>query len=307
MSEQSVVDASASPVTADSLAADLRRLGLRPSQTVLVHSSLSSLGWVCGGAVAVVEALLAVLGSGGTLVVPTHTGDLSDPSGWANPPVPEAWWETIRANMPAYQPASTPSRGMGAVPEVLRTWPGAWRSDHPHLSFAAVGPDGSRITAGHELADGLGEGSPLARLYELSALVLLLGVGHDRNTSLPLAQYRSGRAARVRQSGPVRAQGPRRWTSWDRRQSTTPSRGLPAGPPHRPSPARPRAAKRVAQRKDQRGSACWIAHSCSAPRLAGPGRRLSCMVVSTWAPSRRPAADRPGRRQWPRIRAGKVR
>lgn len=244
-------------MTADSLAAELRRLRIRPGQTVLVHSSLSSLGWVCGGAVAVVEALLAVLGSDGTLVVPTHTGDLSDPSGWANPPVPEAWWETIRAHMPACQSAKHTQPRDGSGPEVLRTWPGAWRSDHPHLSFAAVGPDGSRITARHELADGLGEGSPLARLYELSALVLLLGVGHDRNTSLPLAQYRSGRAARVRQSGPVRAQGPRRWTSWDRRQSTTPSRGLPAGPPPRPSPAHPRAAKRVPKRKDRRGRASW--------------------------------------------------
>lgn len=62
--------------------------------------------------------------------------------------------------MPAYHPASTPSRGMGAVPEVLRTWPGARRSDHPHLSFAAVGLHASRITAGHQLADGLGEGAP---------------------------------------------------------------------------------------------------------------------------------------------------
>ena len=214
MPEQSAVAISSSPGTVDSLSDDLRRLGLRAGETVLVHTSLSSLGWVCGGAVAVVDALLSVLGPGGTLVVPTHTGDLSDPSEWAHPPVPESWWATIRATMPAFRPASTPSRAMGAVAEVVRSWPDARRSDHPQTSFAAVGPAAAQITDRHALADSLGEGSPLARLYDLDARVLLLGVDHDRNTSLHLAQYRSGAGQRVQQSGPVLVQGERRWVSW---------------------------------------------------------------------------------------------
>ncbi|GHA15083.1 hypothetical protein GCM10010389_62130 [Streptomyces echinoruber] len=118
-------------VTRDSLAAELGALGVESGETLLVHSSLSSLGWVCGGAVAVVQGLLDALGPGGTLVVPTQTGDLSDPALWNNPPVPEEWWPAIRAAMPAYDPRITPSHGVGVIPETVRTWPGALRSAHP--------------------------------------------------------------------------------------------------------------------------------------------------------------------------------
>src|SRR5919107_1333271 len=67
-------------VTRDDIAAQLRLLGVQAGETLLVHSSLSSLGWVNGGSVAVVRGLLDALGPEGTLVVPTQTGDLSDPA-----------------------------------------------------------------------------------------------------------------------------------------------------------------------------------------------------------------------------------
>ena len=148
-----------------------------PAVVLLVHAALRPLGFVCGGPQAVVRALRDVLGPDGTLVVPTHTPDNSDPAGWRNPPVPADWWPVIRARCPASTRRVTPSRFMGALAETVRTWPGALRSDHPHVSFAALGPAAERIVAGHRLADMLGEGSPLARLYDLDADVLLLGVG----------------------------------------------------------------------------------------------------------------------------------
>ncbi len=155
-----------------------------------MHSSLSALGWVCGGAVTIVQGVLDALGPDGTLVVPTQTGDLSDPALWSNPPVPEQWWETIRATMPAYDPLVTPSRGVGVIPETVRTWPGALRSAHPQTSFAAVGPHAAEVTAGHAPDCRLGEHSPLARLEALHARVLLLGAGYDTCTSFHLAEYR---------------------------------------------------------------------------------------------------------------------
>ncbi|MET9905749.1 AAC(3) family N-acetyltransferase [Streptomyces sp. NPDC006476] len=177
-------------VTRDTVTAELRALGVEPGEILLVHSSLSSLGWVCGGAVAVVQALLDAVGPDGTIVVPTQTGDLSDPALWERPPVPEEWWDRIRATMPAYDPRLTPSRGVGVIPETLRTWPGALRSAHPQTSFAALGPRAAEILDGHAPDCRLGERSPLARLERLHARVLLLGAGYDTCTCFHLAEYR---------------------------------------------------------------------------------------------------------------------
>ncbi|MFF9409676.1 aminoglycoside N(3)-acetyltransferase [Streptomyces anandii] len=177
-------------VTRDTISGALRELGVRPGEILLAHSSLSSLGWVCGGPVAVVRGLLDALGPDGTLVVPTQSGDLSDPALWSSPPVPEEWWETIRASMPVYDPRTTPSRGVGVIPETVRTWPGALRSAHPHTSFAALGPRAAEIVGNHAPDCRLGERSPLARLEALGARALLLGAGYDTCTSFHLAEYR---------------------------------------------------------------------------------------------------------------------
>ena len=128
------------PATLASLTADLRTLGVRPGMTLIAHSALGRFGWVAGGPVAVILALEAALGPSGTLVLPTHSGDLSEPSYWRHPPVPEAWWPLIRAEMPAFDPDLTPTRGMGIIPETFRKQPDARRSGHPHVSFAAREP-----------------------------------------------------------------------------------------------------------------------------------------------------------------------
>jgi aminoglycoside 3-N-acetyltransferase len=205
------------PATVASLATDLAALGVARGMTLLVHSSLSRLGWVCGGAQAVVLALQEAIGEDGTLVMPTHSDDLSEPSRWRNPPVPESWWATIRATMPAYDPDLTPSRRMGAIPECFRNGRSTLRSAHPADSFAARGRHAARVTDGHALDYSLGESSPLARVYDLDGWTLLLGVGHGNNTSLHLAETRAAFPGKrtIRQGSPVLLDGERRWVEYD--------------------------------------------------------------------------------------------
>lgn len=190
---------------------DLTALGLTTGDTVLVHSSLRKIGNVISGAEAVVRALLDVVGPTGTIVVPTHSGDNSDPANWTSPPVADCFWDLIRQNTLPYDPHTTKTRGMGAVADMLRRLPGAVRSMHPQTSMAAVGRNAGFITEVHELDCALGETSPLARLEQLDAKILLLGVGYDCCTMMHLAEGRLARPKMAPNSFAATVDGQRQW------------------------------------------------------------------------------------------------
>jgi aminoglycoside 3-N-acetyltransferase len=217
MPEQDTINPGYPPLTIPLLVEQFAACGLQAGQTVLVHSSLSRLGWVAGGAVAVIRALMKVLTPAGTLMMPTGTNDNTDPANWRNPPVPESWWQPIRDHMPAYEPDITPTRQMGAIAETFRRWPGVIRSSHPTSSFAAWGKHAHLLLDHHELESSLGEESPLARLYDLDGYVLLLGVGHGNNTSLHLAEYRANfPGKRLERCGSaVLVNGARQWVTYE--------------------------------------------------------------------------------------------
>jgi len=199
-------------ITTSSLTQDLSNLGVNPGDCLLVHCAFSRVGRPYGGVQAMIEALQSCLTTAGTLVMPTHTTQLTEPSKWQNPPAPEDWWSTIRAELPAYDPERSPTLAMGALAETFRRYPNVLRSAHPHGSFAAWGKAAEQVTAGHDFPGIFGESSPLARLYELDARVLLIGVGHGNNTSLHLSEYRADFPKPYHiESAPIIVNEERRW------------------------------------------------------------------------------------------------
>lgn len=204
------------PVLLSDLVRDLKACGLSEGQTVIVHTSLKQLGWIMGGAQTVIQALLDVLGPTGTLVMPGQTWKNLDPATGVHWEVPEAWWPQIREHWPAYDPAITPVIGMGVVAEMFRTWPGTLRSGHPARSFCARGPQAAWIVQDHDLSNIFGQGSPLDKLYQRDARILLLGVGYDKNTSLHLAETRATWPGKteVMEHSAVMTGGRRTWVSY---------------------------------------------------------------------------------------------
>jgi aminoglycoside 3-N-acetyltransferase len=147
------------------LAADLQRLGVKGGASLLVHSSLASLGFVPRGPHGVIAALEHVIGPAGTLMLPTHT------------------WRWVNQGNRVFDVVNSPSC-VGRLSEDFRQLPGVVRSLHPTHSVAARGTKAQRLISDHHLADTpCGAGTPYARLLDDGGQILLLGVGLSRNTA----------------------------------------------------------------------------------------------------------------------------
>ncbi len=182
-------------VTQEDIVRGLREIGLAAGEIAIVHSSLSSMGWVEGGARTVIDAFLEVLDPArGTLVVPTLCQ------------------KDLERRFYTWDIKRSPS-DVGAITEAGRLHPDAIRSDHPTHSVAAIGARAEEITAGHAEAHGrpspwgpaaFGFGSPWEKLYELDAHYLFLGVTTSCNTIGHFAQAEFMRRV-LEQAGAARA------------------------------------------------------------------------------------------------------
>lgn len=204
-------------VLKEDLKAGFKKLGLKEGDNVIVHTSLSSLGFVCGGSQIVIEALLETVKESGTIMMPAQSWKNLDPKAGVHWEEPKEWWQTIRDNWPAYDKDITPTNTMGAVAEMFRKWPGAKRSSHPARSFAAKGQNAEYLIKDHDLCNIFGEESPIGKLYALDGKVLLIGVGHDKNTSLHLADVRAEYPGKryANESSAMMVEGKRQWVTYE--------------------------------------------------------------------------------------------
>lgn len=144
-------------------------LGVIPGGVLLVHCAFSKVRPIEHGPPGLIAALQTALGPMGTLVMPSMTDDDDHP----------------------FDPHRTPCLGLGIVAHTFWQLTNVRRSDNPH-AFAASGPQVQHITADHPLDLPHGLNSPVGRVYELDGQVLLLGVGHDSNTTIHLAESLAG-------------------------------------------------------------------------------------------------------------------
>jgi aminoglycoside 3-N-acetyltransferase len=164
-------------VTLRQIVADLEHLGLRPGESVLVHSSLSSLGFVKGGADTVIEALLEVLGPQGTLLMPSFQQGSEH--------------ELLRRGC-RFDVRTSPSE-LGIISETFRRRPGVIRSLSPTHCTAGIGPRARDLLAEHQTCRvSVGHGSPYEKLVQMGGRILLLGVTHTVNTTLHLVENTHG-------------------------------------------------------------------------------------------------------------------
>lgn len=185
-----------------------RRTGVAEGMTLIVHSSLSALGPVDGGASTVVDSLLAAVGTSGTVVVPAFTPQVSDPEPDLGG-VPDPDLRARRDAVPLFHP-DLPSP-MGAIAEALRTRTDSVRSTHPQASVAAVGRHAADVVARQPVNFALGADSPFGRLHDLDARILLIGVRHNRNSFLHHAETLTPRPRLKLRRFPVRLDGERVW------------------------------------------------------------------------------------------------
>ena len=173
-------------VTRSRIIRDLTRLGLKSGDTVMLHASVKSIGWIVGGPAVVLQAILDHLGPEGTLLMLI---------GWEDDPYHLSEWPEKRRDMylaecPAFDvETSRANRSWSILTEYLRTWEGAVRSNHPDKSFAAVGKLAGWLMSNHAWDHGYGEESSLAKLCQVAGSVLQIGSPMSSLTILHHAEY----------------------------------------------------------------------------------------------------------------------
>ena len=147
----------------------LTALGIKPDSVLIVHCAFSKVRPIENGPAGLIAALRQALGDDGTLVMPSMTDDDDSP----------------------FDPTLTPCKGMGIVADTFWRLPGVLRSNSPH-SFSAMGPKAAEITTDHPVDIPHGLDSPVGRAWQMDAQILLLGIGHEANTTMHLAENMAG-------------------------------------------------------------------------------------------------------------------
>lgn len=170
----------------------LKKLGIKQGMMIEVHASMKSFGYIVGGAQTLVDALIECIGYNGTLLMPLHFRDNTEPSSWSSPQVEPEMIGKVRQSLPLPNKKESETYQLGKVVENLRRRDGVVFSEHPNTAYVAWGKYAKLLCNHHSLHFALSSESPCARLNELRGSILLLGVDYDKATAMHLSEYYSG-------------------------------------------------------------------------------------------------------------------
>lgn len=149
----------------EKLKTQLTNIGIEKGDIVLVHSSLSKMGFVKGGPKTVIQALQEVITKEGTLLMPTSPNNALQ-------------LDHVR-NSIKFDVLNSPSK-LGAITEVFRTSEGVKRSCFPTEPVSAWGNDLDYFLGSHHKdCTPYTENSPFFRVAEANGKILMIGVTLD--------------------------------------------------------------------------------------------------------------------------------
>jgi aminoglycoside N3'-acetyltransferase len=167
--------------TKDQIIVQLKALGIKPGDGLVVHSAFSTVGKVRGGPDAMIDALLEVVGPEGHIMFPAFA---------------------FHIDLGPYDPATTPTT-MGILAETARKRPQFYRSDFPNNSVIVAGPSADQIAENHVSRGHCRPGDPFDRFAMMGGYVMQLGVPFRNNTTVHIGEcYADLPHRRISMAGP---------------------------------------------------------------------------------------------------------
>lgn len=174
--------------TKQTLIQQLQKLGIQANDTIMIHASLRAIGKVLGGPDEIIKAMLEATAPNGTLIIYVGCEPEYEAVGRGDISMKEE--QLILQYCPAFNATTARARrDYGTLAEFFRSFPGAISSQNPGARMAALGDRAEWLLANHPLQYGYGPDSPLAKFYEASGKVLLLGSDLDQVTLLHYAEH----------------------------------------------------------------------------------------------------------------------
>ncbi len=185
MSLQDIINSSKFPITKDYLIKEFRELGIKNNDIIMVHSSVSSFGYIVNGAHDIIDALMEIV-TDGIIAVPGHTTINSKVEDWQRPPVPKEWFDIIKNNIKPTTKETEPN-GIGAVPRIFSRYDGIYRTSHPFVSLMYFGKNIPNQLKNQPLDKPHSFDGPFGYLYNNNVKLVMLGSEYDNLTFMHLA------------------------------------------------------------------------------------------------------------------------